>query len=44
MNGVVTVAVSVILGVLMVLLAGSHNRPFDALSERSKGRWLSLIP
>jgi hypothetical protein len=41
---VVALVLAVILGVSTVLLAFSHNRPFDALSERSKGRWLSLIP
>lgn len=44
MDVVVTWVVAVILAVSTVLLAGSHNRPFDALSKRSERRWLSQIP
>lgn len=41
---VAVLVVAMILDVTMVLLACSHNRPLDFLSERSEGRWLSLIP
>lgn len=44
MGVVATVLVSVILGVTTVLFAGSHGRPFDAVSSRSERRWWSQIP
>ncbi len=44
MDVVVTLVVAVVLGMATVLLAGSHNRPFDAVSKQSKVRWWSQIP
>lgn len=45
MGVVVTLAVSLILAVATVLLAKSHNRPFDAVFiKRSEGRWWGQIP
>lgn len=41
---VVAVAVSLILGVATVLLASSHNRPFDAVTKRSDRPWWNPNP
>lgn len=44
MNVVVAVAISLILGVSTVVLASSHNRPFDSITQRSPRPWWNPNP
>lgn len=44
MGVAVIVAVSLILGVSTMLLAGSHNRAFDSITKRSERPWWSPNP